>query len=125
MASLIRCTESLHDEEGHQLPSKPLSVFIPSTTTTILQDQLPKQLPSPTNSSSRSTVVRSQSSSDLESPNEQILTRTLIPQEQIEQQTVTQEQQENPTVNEEDSTENKQSPSTENLPVTTTTPNNK
>ena len=121
MTLLIRCTESLLDEEGHQTTSKPLSVFIPSTTP-ILHDQIPKQLPSPTNSSSRSTVVRSQSSSDVESPNEQILTRTLIPQETVEQQTVIQEQQENQTVTNEDPTENKQSPSTDNS--TTTTPNN-
>ena len=77
------------------------------------------------NSSSRSTVVRSQSSSDVESPNEQILTRTLIPQEQIEQQTVIQEQQENQTVTKQDPTASEQSPSTENLPTTIrTTPNN-
>lgn len=54
---------------------KPLSVLIPLTAT-ITNEDLPKQIPSPTNSS-RSTVVRSQSSSDVESTNEQISTEIL------------------------------------------------
>ena len=48
----------------------------------MIHGEISKQLPSPTNSSSRSTVVRSPSSSDVESPNEQLLTQTLIPQQQ-------------------------------------------
>ena len=71
-------------KKNNQITTVPLSVFIPSTTT-IIHGEISKQLPSPTNSSSRSTVVRSPSSSDVESPNEQILTQTLIPQEQLEQ----------------------------------------
>ena len=124
---MIRCTESLNEEE-HQKMTVPLSIFIPSTTTTtatILHEQTTKQPPSPTDSSSRSTVVRSQSSSDVESPNEQILTRTLIPQEQNEQQQET-VKEENVVPIEESSLKNESSPSDENLPssTTTTTPNN-
>ena len=116
LAALIRCTESFHDgEDGHQTTLTPLSIFIPTTTiTTILYGQILIQIPSPTNSSS-------QSSFDVESLNEQILTRTLIRQKQIEQQ-------ENQTVTKEDPSAPEQSPSTENLPATTTTttttPNN-
>ncbi len=82
---MIRCIQTFN-EEDHQITPVPLSVFIPSTTTTtIIHGEISKQLPSPTTSSSRSTVVRSPSSSDGDSPNEQILTRTLIPSEQLEQ----------------------------------------
>jgi hypothetical protein len=78
LASLIRCTQTFLDET-HPTITTPLSIFIPSTTSTIHGD-IQKQIPSPTNSSSRSTVVRSQSSSDVESPNEQIMTQTLSEQ---------------------------------------------
>ncbi|CAF3818855.1 unnamed protein product [Rotaria magnacalcarata] len=50
-----------------------------------LYEYMPKQLPSPTNSSSRSTVVRSQSSSDVESPHELLLAQTLSADEQLKQ----------------------------------------
>ncbi len=80
---MIRCIQTFN-EEDHQITQVPFSVFIPSTTT-IIHEEIHKQLPSPTNSSSRSTVVRSPSSSDVDSPNEQILTRTLIQPEQLEQ----------------------------------------
>jgi len=89
---LIRFIQTFN-EEDHQITQVPLSVFIPSTTT-IIHGDINKQLPSPTNSSSRSTVVRSPSSSDVDSPNEQILTRTLIPQEQLEQNNIKQTNQE-------------------------------
>jgi hypothetical protein len=119
LAALIRCTESFHDDEdGHQTALTRLSIFNPTTTTPIIHEQILIQIPSPTNSSS-------QSSFNVESLNEQILTRTLIPQEQIEQQKVIQEQQKNQTVTKEDPSAPEQSPSTENLPTTTTTtPNN-
>jgi hypothetical protein len=82
---LICCIQTFVEEEEHRISTVPLSVFIPSTTTTIIHGQISKQIPSPTNSSSRSTVVRSQSSSsDIESPNEQILTKTLVSKEQLE-----------------------------------------
>ncbi len=89
---MIRCIQTFN-EEDHQITQVPLSVFIPSTTT-IIHEEIHKQLPSPTNSSSRSTVVRSPSSSDVDSPNEQILTRTLIQPEQLEQNNITQTNQE-------------------------------
>lgn len=108
LAALIHCTESFHDrEDGHQTTSTLFSIFIPKTTTLIIHEQILIQIPSPTNSSS-------QSSFDVESLNEQILTRTLIPQEQIEQQ-------ENQTVTKKDRRTPEQAPSTENLPTTTTT----
>jgi hypothetical protein len=69
LGSLIRCTRALIDEEPQLRSITPLTVFIPSKTTMINADST-KQLPSPTNSSTRSTVVRSQSSSDVDSPNE-------------------------------------------------------
>ncbi len=87
---MIRCTQTFQEENEQQITTIPLSVFIPSTTTI-----LPRQLPSPTNSSSRSTVVRSPSSSDVDSPNEQILIKTLIPQEQLQQTLETNQQQSN------------------------------
>jgi len=79
LASLIRCTQTFLDET-HPPITTPLSIFIPSSTTTIVHGDVLKQIPSPTNSSSRSTVVRLQSSSDVESPNEQIMTQTLSEQ---------------------------------------------
>ncbi len=85
LASLIRCIQNLHEEENQTTPV-PLSILIPSTTPTIVHGETSRQLPSPTNSSSRSTVVRSRSSSDGDSPNEQILTQTLVPQEQTVQE---------------------------------------
>jgi hypothetical protein len=63
LGSLIRCTRALIDEEPQLRSITPLTVFIPSKTTMINADST-KQLPSPTNSSTRSTVVRSQSSSE-------------------------------------------------------------
>ncbi|CAF1396648.1 unnamed protein product [Adineta ricciae] len=75
LASLIRCTDIFIDDK--QTPTTvPLSVFIPSTSAAIPGDTT-KQLPSPTNSSSRSTVVRSQSSSDVGSSSEQMMTQTI------------------------------------------------
>lgn len=80
LATLVRCIESLLDEQ-HAVVTAPLSVFIPSATnTTAPVDPIKQQLPSPTNSSSRSTVVRSQSSSDVESPADQVMTQTLSEQ---------------------------------------------
>ena len=71
LGSLIRCTRALIDEEPQLRSITPLTVFIPPTTTTMMINaESTKQLPSPTNSSTRSTVVRSQSSSDVDSPNE-------------------------------------------------------
>ena len=107
LASLIRCTQTFLDEK-HPTLTTPLSIFIPSTTTMIHEDT-PKQMPSPTNSSSRSTVVRSQSSSDVESPNEQIMTQTLseqtihdnvLPQTNEEQSNIENEENNNETFSE-------------------------
>ncbi|CAF1106474.1 unnamed protein product [Rotaria sordida] len=83
LASLIRCTQIFHQEE-YPTPTIPLSVFIPLTTTMINED-IQKQIPSPTTSSSRSTVIRSSSTSDVESPNELLLTQTLISEDQLKQ----------------------------------------
>ncbi|CAF1541864.1 unnamed protein product [Rotaria magnacalcarata] len=84
--SLIRCTQIFSQEEYSSTPLVPLPVLIlPSETTTIIHEDMPKQLPSPTNSSSRSTVVRSQSSSDVESPHELLLAQTLSADEQLKQ----------------------------------------
>jgi hypothetical protein len=102
---LIRCIRTFRDEE-HQITTVPLSVFIPTTTT--IHGEISKQLPSPTNSSSRSTVVRSPSSSDVESPNEQLLTQTLLPQQQLDEEINTQQQSniENQEKNNQSSSEN-------------------
>ncbi len=94
LATLIHCIQNFHEEENVTTPV-PLSVFIPLTTTTIIQGETSRQLPSPTNSSSRSTVVRSQSSSDVDSSNEQVLTQTLVPQENIVQINIEKEENTN------------------------------
>jgi hypothetical protein len=74
------------------MSTTPLSVLIPSTTT-MINGEITKQIPSPTNSSSRSTVVRSQSSSDVESPNEPStqdpLQQTVVPQSKEEEELLT------------------------------------
>ncbi|CAF1412794.1 unnamed protein product [Adineta steineri] len=138
LASLIRCTQTFH-EEKHPLITTPLSVFIPLTTT-IVHEDTPKQLPSPTNSSSRSTVVRSQSSSDVESPGEQVMTQTLseqtvqnnfLPQTDEEQSNIENEQnndeisseKENSSMTKSSSDIQETSPSTTSV-TTNTTSNN-
>ncbi|CAF4064310.1 unnamed protein product [Rotaria sp. Silwood2] len=79
---LKRCTQIFHQEE-YPTTIVPLSVLISSTT--MINEDMQKQIPSPTPSSSRSTVVRSPSSSDVESPNELLFTQTLISKEKSKQ----------------------------------------
>ncbi|UJR29899.1 hypothetical protein I4U23_017447 [Adineta vaga] len=115
LTSLIRCTETFLDDK--QVPIvTPLSVFIPSSVTTIHTDTT-KQLPSPTNSSSRSTVVRSQSSSDVESPSEQIMAQTLS-QQTIQDNifTPTNEEQNDETLSEKETVSLQKSPSDTSQP---------
>nr|ADD91461.1 Rb1-inducible coiled coil protein 1-like protein [Adineta vaga] len=115
LSSLIRCTETFLDDK--QVPIvTPLSVFIPSSVTTIHTDTT-KQLPSPTNSSSRSTVVRSQSSSDVESPSEQIMAQTLS-QQTIQDNifTPTNEEQNDETLSEKETVSLQKSPSDTSQP---------
>ncbi|CAF5154948.1 unnamed protein product, partial [Rotaria sp. Silwood1] len=81
--SLIHCTKIFHQEE-YPTTIVPLSVLIPSTTT-MMNEDIQKQIPSPTNSSSRSTVVRSPSSSDVESPNELLLPQNLLSHDKLKQ----------------------------------------
>ncbi|CAF1195459.1 unnamed protein product [Rotaria sp. Silwood1] len=81
--SLIHCTKIFHQEE-YPTTIVPLSVLIPSTTT-MMNEDIQKQIPSPTNSSSRSTVVRSPSSSDVESPNELLLPQKLLSHDKLKQ----------------------------------------